>query len=117
MSVTCEFVLQRNASPEELTALGTALWRWCDRKPDESGIYRHLDNQPLADLIAGKFPQWSQGDAPGVHFRLRDEGSDNRQATIASLRIAIPVEAVEDIVVDGASWNRDDSEVRRNVTP
>jgi hypothetical protein len=115
MSIDCDVVFQWDATAEDLTALGTALWRWCNSAPGILGIYRSLDNQPLADLIAGKFPASSKGGGQGVHLRLRDEGSHNRQATIASLRKAIPVKAVADIVVDGASWNLAEAEIRKHA--
>ena len=44
----------------------------------------------------------------GVHLQVRDEISQDRQATIDSLRHSIPAKGVEDIVVDGTSWNRID---------
>ena len=56
MSIHCDVILQWDASPQQLTAVGAALWRWCNRAPEASGIYQCLDNQILADLIAGKLP-------------------------------------------------------------
>jgi hypothetical protein len=48
------------------------LWRWCNRTAGPAGIYEYLDNQALADLIAGKFPDSSQtawrADQRGVLF-------------------------------------------------
>lgn len=105
MSITCDVVLQWSAPPEQLAALGAALWRWCIRTAGNTGIYRYLDNQALADLIAGKLPALSQGECRGVHFWVRDEASHDRQVTIDSLRREIPAKGVEDIVVDGKSWN------------
>jgi hypothetical protein len=109
MSINCDVILQWQATPEQLTALGAALWRWCTREGGDTGIYQFLDNQGLADLIAGKLPASNQrsgyADERGVHFMVRAEASRNRQAAINSLRRAIPVKGVEDIVVDGKSWN------------
>ena len=45
-------ILPWAATPEQLTAVGAALWRWCTRAAQDSGIYKFLDNQALADLIA-----------------------------------------------------------------
>jgi hypothetical protein len=109
MSIHCDLILSWSATPEQLTALGTALWRWCNRPAGRTRIYQYLDNQFLADLIAGKFPASSQtpGQAErGVHFWIRDEASADRQATIASLRRKLPAQGVEDIVVEGQSWNQ-----------
>src|SRR5262245_34158546 len=107
MSVDCELILQLSATPEQLTALGAALWRWCTRVSGGTGMYQFLDNQGLADLIAGRLPESNQtltyADTRGVHFLVRDESQD-RQAAIVSLRQAIPANGVEDILVEGTSW-------------
>lgn len=112
MSMNCEIILQWRATSAQLTALGAALWRWCNRAAGTAGIYHHLDNQALADLIAGKLPVSSQtawrADPRGVHFWFQGEASHDRQATIRNLRHEISTEGVEDIVVDGKSWNLTD---------
>jgi hypothetical protein len=108
ISNNCDVILQWGATPEQLRALGTALWRWCNRAAGNTGIYQHLDNQALADLIAGKLPASSQTERRGVHLWVRDEASHNRQATIDSLRREIPARGIEDILVDGKSWSLKD---------
>ena len=105
MSINCEVIVQWGATPEQLTALGGALWRWCTRAAGGTGIYQYLDNQALADLIAGKLPASSQGERRGAHLQVRDEASYDRQATVDSLRREMPVKGVEDIIVGGVSWN------------
>jgi hypothetical protein len=104
MSNNCDVILQWSATPEQLRAVGTALWRWCIRAAGDTSIYRYLDNQALADLIAGKLPASSQAERRGIHLWVRDEASPDRQATLDSLRREIPAKGVEDIVVDGKSW-------------
>jgi hypothetical protein len=108
MSINCDLILQWSATPAELTDLGAALWRWCNHAAGDTGIYQYLDNQALADLIAGKLPVSSQipwqADRRGVHFRFRDEASHDLQATIDSLRREIPARGVEDILVESKSW-------------
>jgi hypothetical protein len=104
VSIICEVTVQWSATPEQLSALGGALWRWCVRGAGGAGIYGCLDSQPLADLIAGTLPRSGRVGPRGMQFRLQDEASRSRQATIDSLRGAIPVKGVEDIVVDGVSW-------------
>jgi len=108
MAINCDVILQWGATPDQLTALGGALWRWCNRAAVSTGIYHYLDNQELADLIAGKLPS-SPMPGPterrGVHLWVRDEASDDRQATIDSLRWEMPANGVEDVMVDGTSWN------------
>jgi hypothetical protein len=42
------------ATLDELRALGAALWGWCSRAAGDTGMYRCIDNQALADLIAGR---------------------------------------------------------------
>ena len=109
MSIDCEIILRWSATPEQLTAVGGALWRWCNGSAEPGGIYGSLDNQTLADLIAGRLPV--SGQAPwraerrGLHLWVRDEASPDRRATIDRLRREIPAQGVEDIVVDGKSWS------------
>ena len=109
MSMNCDIILQWNATPEQLRALGTALWQWCNRTAEVTGNYQFLDNQALADLIAGALPASSQTswntDRRSAHFWVCDEASHDRQATIDSLRRQIPAKGVEDILVEGKSWN------------
>jgi len=108
MSINCDVILQWGATPDQLTALGGALWRWCNRVAGRAGIYQYLDNQELADLIAGKLPSNQapeQGERRGVHVRVRDEVSPDRQAAIDSLRWELPAKGVEDVMIDGTSWN------------
>ena len=109
MSIQCDVILQWGATPEQLRALGAALWPWCTRAAGRTGLYQYLDNQTLADLIAGKFPVPGPTQRPadrGPSFRIRDEVSQDAQAAIASLRREIPARGVEDILVEGTSWKR-----------
>ena len=113
MSVTCDLIVNWDAKPEQLAALGIALWRWCTCRPGDSGLYQYLDNQALADLIAGKLPISSQpllDGGRGAHVRVQAEPSQDRQATLASLRQDLPGEGIEDVVVDGTSWDPVDSD-------
>jgi hypothetical protein len=109
MSINCDVILKWSATPEQLKSLGAALWCWSTRAACDSGIYQYLDNQALADLIAGKLPVSSQPprqpDRRGVHFRVQDYVSHDRQSAIDGLRRGIPATGIEDIVVDGTSWN------------
>jgi hypothetical protein len=113
MSVKCNVIVNESATPEQLTALGCALWRWCNRTMTSPGIYQCLNSQVLADLIAGRLPapgqtpQQSKQRADGVHFEVSDNKSHDFQATIASLRRDIPTRGVVDIMVAGVSWNKD----------
>jgi hypothetical protein len=103
MSVNCDVILRWGATPEQLTALGAALWRWCSRAAGGTGIYQRLDDQALADLIAGKLPASGGPERRGVRVRVRDHVSRDRQAAIDSLRRELPPGAVEDIVAAGAA--------------
>jgi hypothetical protein len=120
MAINCDLIVQWNATPKELTTLGTALWRWCNHASGKTGIYQYIDNQPLADLIAGQFPRSSQArdqaDPRGAHFGFRDQISHDRQTTIDSLRREIPAEVIEDVVVDGLSCWRDRAGTVRTTT-
>jgi hypothetical protein len=108
MPIHCDVILRWDATPGQLRVLGAALWRWCSHPGRDGGLYQHLDNQALADLIAGKFP------APGptrrqagrvIHFSLRDERSRDRQAVVDGLRRELPAEGVADVLVNGTSWS------------
>ena len=52
MSINCEVILQWSARPEQLSAVGAGLWRWCNSSAGDRGIYQYLDNQALADGLA-----------------------------------------------------------------
>lgn len=110
MQTKCDVIVAWDATPEQLTAVGTALWRWCVRTVGDRDIYQYLDNQRLADLIAGRFPGPSQVPEPidwrGAHFRVWDQRSQDRSAAIESLRREIPAVGVVDVLVDGISWRR-----------
>jgi hypothetical protein len=109
MSVDCTIILKPSATREQLTALGGALWRWCIRAAGGTGVYQYLDNQALADLIAGRLPAPNQTARPaerwGVRFRIRDGAFPDRRAAIDSLRREIPADGVADVLADGGSRN------------
>jgi hypothetical protein len=105
MSITCDVIVQWDATPGQLNALGIALWGWCTRTRGQTGAYQRLNNQGLADLIAGKLPASRRGEERGAHLHVRDGISRSRAATIDSLRRELPAIGLVDIMVDGASWN------------
>jgi hypothetical protein len=115
MPVTYDVILRPDATPSQLRVVGAALWRWCIRTAGKGGIYRYLDNQALADLIAGRHPTPIQ--APGrddrrrIHFRARDELSRDRQTAVDGLRGEMPGEGIADVLIDGTSWHRPDSKL------
>jgi hypothetical protein len=112
MSICCDVILRTGATPEQLNALGTALWRWGNGAAGDSGLYQRLDDQGLADLIAGRLPPLSippagRSEHCGFHYVLCDGLSRDRETAIDRLRRQIPPQAVEDILVDGTSWEPD----------
>jgi hypothetical protein len=110
MPVTCDVILQPNATPSQLRAVGAALWRWCIRTAGKASIFHYLDNQVLTDLIAGRHPTPNQAigrdGRRGAHFRARDEVSQDRQTAVDGLRKEMPGEGIVDVLVDGTSWHR-----------
>jgi hypothetical protein len=110
MSMKCDIFLKWSATPAQLRAVGDAFWLWCNRAEGNTGIYKRLDNQALADLIAGRFPTSLQAPWPierrGVRVRVWDEAAHDPHATLDSLRRTIPSEGIEDLVVDDVSWDR-----------
>ena len=107
MSINCEVHLRWEATPEQNRALGAALWGWCKRTAGDAGIYQYLDNQPLADLLAGRFPArgpLARGtDLPQVAFSVGGEPARDREGVLESLRRALPSEGIADVRVDGIS--------------
>ena len=110
MSVKCEVILQPNATPYQLKAVGAALWRWCVRTAGNGSIYRYVDNQSLTDLIAGRHPTPILPLGRGAHFLARDEVSPDRQTAVEGLRGEMPAEGIVDVLVDGISWHIPDAE-------
>jgi hypothetical protein len=108
MPVKCDVIVGWGATPEQLTAVGAALWRWCVRGAEAGGIYQYLDNQALADLIAGRLPVSDRTAGPadrrGVHFRAWDRVSPDGRAAIEALRRELPAAGVVDVLVNGTSW-------------
>src|SRR4051794_39501218 len=115
MSITCEIAVNLNATPDELRAVGTALWRWRCRGAGDSDLYQLLDSQGQADLLAGRLPllnrtpsvagRWS------VRFRIRDDIFESPRSVLDSLRQEIPKGGVDDVFVDGESWQTSSREV------
>jgi hypothetical protein len=108
MSIHCEVFLRWDATPAQQRALGVALWGWCHHTARIADPYQYLDNQALADLLAGRLPtsgSVSQGvGLPYVHFLVRGDPACDRQTTLESLRLDIPSEGITDVRVEGISW-------------
>src|SRR5947209_7393122 len=107
MSDHCDIILSWDATPGQLRAIGAALWRWCNGPEADLGICHALDNQPLADLIAGKLPAASgpASDVRGIRVRFPSEAHTDCKATMDRLRLGLPHAGVVDVQVHGASWN------------
>ena len=108
MSINCEVILRWDATPEQQRALGRALWGWCHRTAGGAGTYQYLDNQGLADLLAGKAPaagpRARDGGQPRVLFSVPGDPARDREALQESLRRAIPSAGTTDVRVEGVSW-------------
>ncbi len=78
-----------------------------------TGVYQYLENQALADLIAGRLPAPDRTAPPaerwGVRFGVRDGTYRDRRALIESLRREIPADGVLDVLADGTGWDRSES--------
>jgi hypothetical protein len=119
MSVYCSVILKPGATREQLAALGGALWRWCTRAAGGTGVYQYLDNQALADLIAGRLPAPDRTAPPaerwGVRFWVRDGAYHDRRALVESLRREIPADGILDVLADGTGWGRGEEKVPTGV--
>src|SRR5687767_10247636 len=109
MSFSCDIIIEWKATPDQLAAVGSALWRWCNGTAGHTSIYPILDNQALADLIAGMLPfpadLLGRSDKRGVHFWVRDYASPSCREAIASLRQELPTKGIAEVLVGGISWN------------
>jgi hypothetical protein len=105
VSVYCHVVLNPAATPAQLSAVGAALRGWCTGAAIGGGIYQYLDNQGLADLIAGRLPAADPDAEPaarwGVRFRVRDGAFPDVRAVIGSLRRALSTAGVGAVRADG----------------
>src|SRR3954468_13037638 len=110
MSINCDVIVRWDATSEQRRALGAALWGWCSREAGDAGVYQYLDNQPLADLLAGRFPaRRARARGPGppqVNLSVGGEPARDPEGVLESLRRALPGEGVSDVRVDGTSWRR-----------
>jgi hypothetical protein len=107
MSINCTVILRWNSTPAQQRALGVALWHWCNGASGSAGMYPYLDNQVLADLLAGRLPAseaaaWGGG-LPRVQFSVPGDPARDGAATLESLRRAMPGEGVTEMWVDGIS--------------
>ncbi len=119
MSINCTVILRWDSTPAQQRALGAALWRWCHRAVRSVGMYPYLDNQALADLLAGRLPAseaaaWDDG-SPRVSFTVPGDPARDGVATLESLRRALPGEGVAEVRVDGISTRLADAVSR--MTP
>src|SRR5579884_2696659 len=106
MSINCTVILRWDSTPAQQRALGVALWHWCNGASGNAGMYPYLDNQALADLLAGKLPAseamaWDAG-SPRVSFTVPGDPARDSEATLESLRRAMPGEGVAEIRVQGS---------------
>jgi hypothetical protein len=127
-----EVVPRRDATSDQLKALGQALAEWSDGELRPDGLLQSIDNFVLAELLGGDDP------TEYVFAVLRGEDTDdpvtitcrpsphsdpaeaarclviaccfrgpgyNRGRAVDSLRAAVPADLVEDVLIDGRSWN------------
>ncbi len=73
-------------------------------------MYPYLDNQAFADLLAGRLPVSAvtarDAGLPRVQFSVPGDPARDGEATLESLRRAIPGEGIAEIRVDGVSGRR-----------
>jgi hypothetical protein len=107
MSINGAISLRWDSTPEQQRALGAALWRWCHRKARSVGMYPYLDNQALADLLAGRLlasaAAGRDAGLPSVQFTVPGDPARDGEATLESLRRRIPGEGVAEIRVEGSN--------------
>jgi hypothetical protein len=131
--VSGEVVPRRDATSDELKALGLALADWSEAQLRAGGLLRSIDNIVLAELLGGDDPSEyvfavlsSEEEDTCLTITCRTPphsdpaeaarrlivacsfcgaGYDRRRA-IDSLRDAVPAGLVEDVLIDGRSWDQ-----------
>jgi hypothetical protein len=105
MSINCEVTLRWDVTSEQRKALGVALWGWCSHAAGGATLYPYLDNQGLADLLAGRMPGAGptarSAGPPRVLFPVPGDPGRDGPATLASLRRTLPEAGIEGVWVDG----------------
>jgi hypothetical protein len=130
--VPAEVLPRRGATSDDLKSLGRALADWSEGELAPGGLLRFIDTIVLTELVGGDDPSEvvfavcygeDDGDVltitrrapphsdPAAASRLlvvacsfRGTGY-RRRRVVESLRDAIPAALVEDVVIDGRSWN------------
>jgi hypothetical protein len=119
MAIDCEVILRWDATPTQQKALGNALWDWCTREAAGGSLYEYLDNQALADLMAGRLPasgqRVSDANLPYVYFTIPGDAKRDRHGLLKSLERAISLEGISDVRIDGISWQAAKSDERCTV--
>jgi hypothetical protein len=127
-----EVMPRRDASSDELKILGLALIDWSQEELQPGGLLRSIDNIVLTELLGGDAPEQvvfavvyaEEEDDFLTILRRTPPHSDpadaarslivtctfrgsayDRHRAVESLRDAIPAGLVEDILIDGRSWD------------
>jgi hypothetical protein len=127
-----EVLPRRGATSDDLKALGLALADWSETELQPGGLLHSIDNIVLTELLGGDDPSeivfavlrgTDDGDFVTITQRtlahsdpaeaagrlivaclFRGSGYDRHRA-VESLRDAIPAALVEDVLIDGRSWD------------
>ena len=123
---------RRGATSDELKALGLALTDWSEAELRPGGLLRAIDNVVLTELLGGDDPSEvvfavlrgeDNGDFVTITQRTPPHSDPaeaagrlivaclfrgsayDRPRAVESLRDAIPAALVEDVLIDGRSWD------------
>jgi hypothetical protein len=131
--IPAEIRPRRDATSDQLKALGELLADWSEGELAPDGLLRFIDNIVLIELVGGDDPSElifavfysADDDADGLTIiRCATPHSDpaaaarllvvvcsfrgagySRRRAVESLRDAIPAALVEDVLIDGRSWD------------
>jgi hypothetical protein len=131
--VPAQILPRRAASSDDLKALGFALADWSEAELRPGGLLRFIDNIVLTELVGGDDPSEvvfavlyaADDDEDGLTItRLMPPHSDpaaaaqllvvacsfcgtvySRRRAVESLRDAVPAALIEDVLIDGRSWD------------
>jgi hypothetical protein len=129
--IPAEIVPRREATSDDLKLLGLALATWSEEELRPGGVLRFIDNIVLTELIGGDDPSevvfsifYGETDEECLTIVRRTpphadpaeaarrlivacsfHGSGyDRQRTVESLRGRLPANLIEDVLIEGRSW-------------
>ncbi|HLN32715.1 MAG TPA: hypothetical protein VK395_33610 [Gemmataceae bacterium] len=90
MFIECNIVPLKNATGEQLQALGLALGRWSRREMGMGGMARSVDQRALDDLMRGELPQPMANRLSDMFVRPGARSARDSESTLDQVRNVFP---------------------------